>query len=97
VFDIKAAFDLHDADQSGNLQGSELVTVANELGLFLSEKEAGVVLKQIDLDGNGDINFEEFLSFCGIFEKKQAENSSLKTKHKQVVPKGAFSFDVIWD
>ena len=54
-------FDLFDKDSSGTITTKELGTVMRNLGQNPSEEELREMIKEIDLDGNGVIDFNEFL------------------------------------
>ena len=56
------AFDLFDKDSDGTVTTSELGTVMCSLGQAPSEAELQRLLNDVDADGNGVIDFPEFLT-----------------------------------
>ncbi|MCP4196260.1 MAG: aminotransferase class I/II-fold pyridoxal phosphate-dependent enzyme [Proteobacteria bacterium] len=64
--DVKAfrrIFDSFDLDESGAISLSELHIVMNNWGEPLSENEAAGLLKELDLNSDGKVGFEEFRHF----------------------------------
>ncbi|CCF59500.1 hypothetical protein KAFR_0H00900 [Kazachstania africana CBS 2517] len=58
----KEAFDLFDTDHSGSISATELATVMRSLGLNPDESEVEDLINEIDIDGNHEIEFNEFLT-----------------------------------
>ena len=58
--EIKAAFDLFDADGSGEIDAKELKVAMKALGLHLTTKESKELIKKVDIDGSETIDFDEF-------------------------------------
>jgi len=58
---MKEAFNLFDKDKSGFIDAKELKSVMNTLGEKLSDEEISAMIKAADLDGNGTIEYEEFV------------------------------------
>ena len=61
ITEFKAAFELFDKDRDGAINNKELGTVMRNLGQNPSEEELKQMIKEVDLDGNGVIDFHEFL------------------------------------
>ena len=61
ITEFKSAFELFDKDRDGAINNKELGTVMRNLGQNPSEEELKQMIKEIDLDGNGVIDFNEFL------------------------------------
>jgi calmodulin len=59
---LKAAFDTFDKDKSGKISSDELRQVMTLLGENLSDMEISEMIREADLDGDGQINYEEFVS-----------------------------------
>ena len=53
-------FDCLDTDSSGNITSNELRTGLAELGMAVSESEIYALMETIDMDGNGDVDRDEF-------------------------------------
>ena len=60
-------FDLFDKDSSGTITTKELGTVMRNLGQNPSEEELKQLIREVDLNGDGTIDFKEFL--CLMIKK----------------------------
>ena len=58
----KAAFSVFDQDGDGTINVDELGTVMKALGKETSEEELTEMMLQADANGDGDVDFSEFLS-----------------------------------
>lgn len=61
ITEFRAAFELFDKDRDGTITSKELGTVMRNLGQNPSEEELKQMIREVDLDGNGTIDFKEFL------------------------------------
>ncbi len=61
IAEFRCAFELFDKDRDGSITIKELGTVIENLGQNPSEADLKEMIKEVDLDGNGDIDFNEFL------------------------------------
>lgn len=59
--EIKAAFNVVDKDGSGCINEKELKDFMKKNGCSVSKKERIQMFKDADIDGDGKINFEEFV------------------------------------
>ncbi|KAM7479595.1 hypothetical protein LguiA_027808 [Lonicera macranthoides] len=60
VKEIKEAFKVFDIDKSGFISAAEIKQVMSNLGQKLSEKNVNRMIREADIDGDGQINYEEF-------------------------------------
>ncbi|KAJ2446301.1 hypothetical protein GGF42_005735 [Coemansia sp. RSA 2424] len=60
--EFREAFTLFDKDNDGSITGEELGAVLKALGQNPSEQEIQDMVNELDADGNGKIDFEEFVS-----------------------------------
>ncbi|KAL6785580.1 hypothetical protein ACKKBF_B00840 [Auxenochlorella protothecoides x Auxenochlorella symbiontica] len=68
------AFHHFDADGSGTISREELIAALSKGGLLsATEKEVDAILKEVDVDGSGTIDYAEF---CGMMTRNQ--ESALK-------------------
>lgn len=58
--ELREAFDLYDQDKNGLISATELFHVLNRLGMKSSEEECHNMIKSVDSDGDGNVNFDEF-------------------------------------
>ena len=58
--ELKDAFAVFDTDGSGLISRSELKGLLNNLGQVVSDEELDAMMGEVDKDGNGEIDFEEF-------------------------------------
>ena len=61
--EYKEAFSLFDADNSGKIDSKEMGYVLRSLGESPVEAEINDIIRTIDKDGNGQIDFQEFCIF----------------------------------
>ena len=61
IMEFKAAFELFDKDRNGHITSKELGTVMRGLGQNPTEEELKQMIREVDLNGNGTIDFNEFL------------------------------------
>lgn len=60
IAELKEAFDMYDLNKDGVISIRELGTVMRSFGHNLSESDILEMVKQVDIDNNGSICFEEF-------------------------------------
>lgn len=58
--ELKDAFDLFDVDKNGLISVQELHSVLRKLGEKCSKNDCEKMIKKVDADGDGHVNFEEF-------------------------------------
>ncbi|KAG6476111.1 hypothetical protein ZIOFF_065347 [Zingiber officinale] len=59
--ELKEAFKVFDKDQNGFISATELRNVMINLGEKLTDEEVEKMIKEADLDGDGQVNYEEFV------------------------------------
>jgi calmodulin len=57
---LKNVFGLFDRDRSGEVTTEEIGSVLRNLGLFPTDLELELMLREIDLNGDGKFSFNEF-------------------------------------
>ncbi|XP_046582416.1 calmodulin-like protein 12 [Haliotis rubra] len=73
IAEFKEAFSLFDKDGDGTITTKELGTVMRSLGQNPTEAELQDMINEVDADGNGTIDFPEFLT---MMSKKMGNNDS---------------------
>ncbi|XP_012453866.1 calmodulin-like protein 8 [Gossypium raimondii] len=59
--ELQEAFKVFDKDQNGYISANELRHVMINLGEKLSDKEVEQMIKEADLDGDGQVNYDDFV------------------------------------
>ena len=60
--EFREAFALFDKDGDGTISTKELGMVMNSLGQKPTPQELESMIREVDIDGNGEIDFDEFLT-----------------------------------
>ncbi|XP_006338890.1 caltractin-like [Solanum tuberosum] len=59
--EIREAFELFDTDNSGTIDAKELNVAMRALGFEATEEEINRMIAEVDKDGSGAIDFDEFV------------------------------------
>lgn len=59
--EIKEAFELFDTDNSGTIDAKELNVAMRALGFEMTEEQINQMIADVDKDGSGAIDFDEFV------------------------------------
>jgi tRNA nucleotidyltransferase (CCA-adding enzyme) len=70
---LMAAFNRKDVDGSGSLDMGEISAALAASGVITTPETVASLFATIDTDGDGKIDFEEFVTFATNAEKRQAE------------------------
>ena len=73
---IRQVWNLFDKDGSGTIEIHELEQVMVEFGLNLTQSEIEQLLKDFDTNDDGEIDYDEFLSFMS----KKLQDAELITQ-----------------
>ncbi|CAJ0966121.1 unnamed protein product [Ranitomeya imitator] len=76
IAEFKAAFDMFDTDGGGDISTKELGTVMRMLGQTPTKEELDAIIEEVDEDGSGTIDFEEFLVMMVRQMKEDAQGKS---------------------
>ncbi|OWM73574.1 hypothetical protein CDL15_Pgr026673 [Punica granatum] len=77
--ELKEAFRVFDKDQNGFISAAELRHVMTNLGEKLTDEEVDEMIREADVDGDGQINYEEFVKvmMANKFESNFKEGDSI--------------------
>ncbi|KAK6151392.1 hypothetical protein DH2020_014027 [Rehmannia glutinosa] len=79
--ELKEAFRVFDKDQNGFISAAELRHVMTNLGEKLTDEEVDEMIREADVDGDGQINYEEFVKSFEDFNvcvKMEAKDGAKK-------------------
>ncbi|KZV55146.1 calmodulin 1 [Dorcoceras hygrometricum] len=95
VEDLKEAFQVFDKDRNGFISAAELHHVMTNLGKKLTADGVNEMIREADVDGDGQINYEEFVKVMMAKKQKQKnmvarrrESKEMKGEKKQGATKG---------
>ncbi|XP_060602181.1 calmodulin-A-like isoform X1 [Ruditapes philippinarum] len=82
IAELKEAFGLFDKDGDGDISTKELGTVMRSLGQNPSDEELEDMVREVDVDGNGTIDFDEFLQMMSRKMKETDTEEEIKEAFK---------------
>ena len=65
----KKIFEMYDSNKDGNVNSLELANILKAIDINASDEEIKDIITEMDLEGNGEINFENFVSIVKRREK----------------------------
>ena len=72
---LQEVWTLFDDDGSGSIEHSELEAVFNNLGVKVTSEQLQGYIHIMDMDGDGSIDYDEFISFlAGKIEKEYTDD-----------------------
>lgn len=78
LVEIDGAFRKFDRDGDGHIEPKEIRKVMSNLGCPMSEKEAQALIAGVDTDGNGMIEFDEFIGIMAARMLKENGDEELE-------------------
>jgi len=78
IAEFKEAFSLFDKDGDGTISETELGTVMRSLGQNPTETELIEMVREVDADGNGEIDFDEFVEMMQKQMPPEEEDDELQ-------------------
>jgi calmodulin len=97
--EFREIFDLVDEDKGGSISKHELKKLMETLRLKPTEEELNAMMREVDTDGSGDIDFNEFVTVMS--RRVQADytpeqlKSAFKVFETDNVPPGYVSTEVL--
>jgi len=61
ILEVETAFKVFDKDGNGFISAAELIHIMTNLGEKLSDEEVDEMIREVDIDGDGQISYEEFV------------------------------------
>ena len=65
----KSFFDKYDSNKDGNVNSIELANILKAIDINASNEEIRDIIAELDLEGNGEINYEDFVTIMKKREK----------------------------
>jgi len=78
--EFQEIFDMFDKDKGGSIDAEELESLLHSLGKFPSTEEVEKLLLQVDADGSGEVDFDEFLELLIMLEVSTRARSAIRGK-----------------
>ncbi|XP_022900267.1 troponin C, isoallergen Bla g 6.0101 [Onthophagus taurus] len=78
---LKKAFDTFDVEKKGSIGTDMIATILGMLGIQTTEKILAEIIAEVDADGSGELEFEEFITLASRFmveEDAEAMQEELK-------------------
>ncbi|KAL3370750.1 hypothetical protein AABB24_007670 [Solanum stoloniferum] len=80
--EIREAFELFDTDNSGTIDAKELNVAMRALGFEATEEEINRMIAEVDKDGSGAIDFDEFVHMMTAkFGERDTKEELMKAFH----------------
>ncbi|GBM41425.1 troponin C-like [Argiope bruennichi] len=64
---LRKAFDMFDREKKGSIQTNMVATILRTLGQTFEEKDLKELIAEIDVDGSGELEFDEFLTLTARY------------------------------
>jgi len=77
VAEIRDVFSMFDKDDSGDIDALELKDAMQQLDPDMTDDDIVELMEELDVDGNGTIEFEEFLQMMTRKEEKKAVDTTI--------------------
>ncbi|CAH1375314.1 hypothetical protein MTP99_016785 [Tenebrio molitor] len=78
---LQKAFDTFDVEKKGSIGTTMVATILTMLGVHTTEKMLAEIIAEVDADGSGELEFEEFTTLASRFmaeEDAEAMQAELK-------------------
>lgn len=82
--EYRDAFSLFDKDGNGYLTKEELGSVMHQLGQFARVEELQEMLAEVDVDGDGNVSFEEFVDILSNIQDTDQQETSADQEEREL-------------
>ncbi|CAO1420024.1 unnamed protein product [Diamesa hyperborea] len=82
--EYRDAFSLFDKDDNGYLTKEELGSVMHQLGQFARVEELQEMLAEVDVDGDGNVSFEEFVDILSNIQDNDQQETSADQEEREL-------------
>ena len=80
---LKICFNMFDVKDVSFLSADDLDDILRAMGFRPSKEELKEILEEIDEDGSGEIEFEEFCQLCAKFLVEEPDEDTMKAELKE--------------
>lgn len=80
---LKICFNMFDFKNQGFLSADDLDDILRGMGFRPSKEELKEIIEEIDEDGSGEIEFEEFCQLCAKFLIEEPDEETMKAELKE--------------
>ncbi|XP_040568626.1 troponin C, isotype gamma [Lepeophtheirus salmonis] len=80
---LKICFNMFDVKDQAFLSADDLDDILRGMGFRPSKEELKEILEEIDEDGSGEIEFEEFCQLCAKFLIEEPDEETMKAELKE--------------
>ena len=87
INEYKEAFDMFDKNKKGTISANDITKIMKNFGYPISRKEVESMVAEMDTSGNGELDFEEFVTFM------QKQTQYIDESDEDQVLKAFKSFD----
>ncbi|KAG2328045.1 hypothetical protein Bca52824_010773 [Brassica carinata] len=81
--ELKEAFRVFDKDQNGFISAAELRHVMTNLGEKLTDEEVDEMIREADVDGDGQINYDEFVKVMMANKLRKCVTNKIEKRKKE--------------
>lgn len=95
--EFKRAFSLFDKNGDGHISSSELAQVMKQLGQRMSDEDLAKMLREVDTDNSGSIEFDEFCVYmCNKMKPANSDDIKKKTFNVRRVTYVVLHIHMLW-
>mmetsp|Transcript_28516 Transcript_28516/g.50944 ORF Transcript_28516/g.50944 Transcript_28516/m.50944 type:complete len:159 (-) Transcript_28516:157-633(-) len=84
IAEFQEVFDLVDKDRGGTIQANEVMELMQMLGMKPTKADVEKMISEIDEDGNGEVDFSEFLQVMAGPQNLPYSKKELMTSFKTI-------------